>query len=76
MHRYSRGIAFAVMGSTPEAENELKEFRIASRAVPQSFVMHNNSCQNLLKIADAMLEGEIEYRLGIFYYCCLFLNFM
>ncbi len=65
MHRYSRGISLAVTGYTSEARRELELFRIATNAVPQSFVMHNNSCHNLLKIADAMLEGEIEYRQGV-----------
>lgn len=78
MHRYSRGIAQAVLGNTPEAEKELLLFRESGTHVPSDRVLHNNSCASLMAVGDAMLEGEIQYRKGlrdISLSSCLFMSF-
>ena len=64
MTRYARGIALAVTHRPLEARAELELLRAASVDVPASFVLHNNTCSDMLRIADAMLVGEIEYREG------------
>ena len=36
----------------------------ARKKVPDSRLLHNNTCTDLLAIAEQMLDGEIEYRKG------------
>ncbi|MFO7854547.1 MAG: hypothetical protein R6V44_04900 [Paracoccaceae bacterium] len=62
--RYAKGVAHAALGEVAEAEAMQARFREAKAAVPESRLIHNNTCVDLLEIADAMLEGEIEYRKG------------
>jgi tetratricopeptide (TPR) repeat protein len=62
--RYARGIAYAALGQIAAAEEEQARFSDAFARVPQSRKMFNNTCTDLLAIADAMLRGEIEYRKG------------
>jgi hypothetical protein len=64
MTHYARGIALAVTHRPLEARVELARLRAAASDVPASFVLHNNTCRDMLRIADAMLVGEIEYREG------------
>jgi len=62
--RYAKGVAHAALGEVAEAEAMQARFREAKAAVPESRLIHNNTCVDLLEIAEAMLEGEIEYRKG------------
>lgn len=64
MTHYARGIARAVTGDIPEAEIERQLFRDAYARVPESRTIFNNTCQDILAIAGAMLDGELEYRKG------------
>jgi tetratricopeptide (TPR) repeat protein len=64
MLRYARGIACAVLGRIADAEAERDHFTVAVAAVPQSRTLFNNTCLDLLAIAGAMLDGELEYRKG------------
>lgn len=66
MIHYAKGVAHAALGEVPEAEQEKALFLAAQKRVPESRLLHNNTCQDLLKIAEAMLDGEIEYRKGNF----------
>ncbi len=61
---YARGVAHAALGNVAEAEAEQVLFRAACARVPESRVIHNNRMVDVLKIAEAMLEGEIAYRKG------------
>ncbi len=61
---YARGVAHAALGNVAAAEMEKALFYAACARVPESRLLHNNSCLELLKIAAEMLEGEIEYRKG------------
>lgn len=63
---YSKGVAHAALGNIAEAEAMREEFRAAVARVPESRTVHNNSCLDLLAIAEEMLSGEIEYRKGNF----------
>jgi tetratricopeptide (TPR) repeat protein len=62
MMHYAKGVAHAALGEVAEAEAEKARFLAAQARVPESRLLHNNTCQDLLAIAEAMLDGEIEYR--------------
>lgn len=64
MMHYARGVAYAATGRVVEAEREQVEFRSAVGRVPDSRYVFNNSCLDILAIASAMLDGELEYRRG------------
>ncbi len=61
---YAKGVAHAALGEVAEAEVERERFLAAKAKVPESRLLHNNTCVDLLEIADAMQLGEIEYRKG------------
>jgi len=63
---YGRGIAFAALKDTTSALEDQKKFLEAKARIPPSRVLFNNSVLAILEIASAMLEGEIQYRLGNF----------
>jgi hypothetical protein len=64
MTHYARGVAQAATGDIPEAQAERELFRAAYARVPGSRTNFNNTCQDILAIAWAMLDGELEYRRG------------
>ena len=59
---YAKGVAHAALGEVAEAERERELFLAAKAKVPESRRLHNNICTDLFEIAEAMLDGEIEYR--------------
>lgn len=64
---YARGIALAVLNRVDDAKAEQVRFEAARRRVPESRL---NSLPvreiDVLEVASAMLQGEIEYRQGNF----------
>ena len=66
MMHYAKGVAHAALNEVEAAEEEKALFLAARAKVPESRFLHNNSCQDLLAIAEAMLNGEIDYRKGDF----------
>ena len=62
--RYAKAIAHAVRGEIDVAKSEQQKFHDAVKTVPESRYLFNNSCRDVLKIADQMLNGELEYRRG------------
>ena len=62
IYRYSRALAYAASGDLSSADIEQKLFKYAFERVPETRMMFNNKCIDLLNIADSMLMGEIEYR--------------
>ena len=66
MMRYAKSVAHSAMGNVAEAEAERDEFLAAKLKVPKTRRVHNNIVNDLLEIAEAMLEGELEYRRGNF----------
>jgi tetratricopeptide (TPR) repeat protein len=62
IYRYARALAYAASGDVSSADAEQKLFKCAFEKVPETRLIFNNKCSDLLKIADAMLMGEIEYR--------------
>lgn len=64
MLHYARGVAFSATGRIPEAKTERELFRQAVSRVPESRMLFNNTCVDILAIASEMLDGELEYRKG------------
>jgi tetratricopeptide (TPR) repeat protein len=66
MMLYAKGLAHSVLGEIAEAEKVRTAFRAARLRVPDTRRVHNNKVVDLLAIADAMLDGELDYRKGHF----------
>ena len=61
---YSQGVAYAALGRMTEAVVAQSEFRNRAAEVPATRYLFQNPVSEVLKVADAVLEGEIEYRRG------------
>ncbi|KAG0646488.1 hypothetical protein D0Z07_7497 [Hyphodiscus hymeniophilus] len=66
MVHYAKGVALAATGNVDHAEIEREKFREALKHVPPSRMLFNNKCVDILMVASAMLDGELEYRRGNF----------
>ncbi len=64
MMRYARTVAFANTGKLAEAEAERDLFFEARDNVPESRMLFNNTCRDILTVAEQMLLGELEYHKG------------
>ncbi len=64
MTHYAKGVALAATGRVEEAEAERTLFLAAVARVPESRMLFNNTCLDILAIAGAMLDGELAYRRG------------
>ena len=64
MMRYARTVAFAAGGDIDSAEVEREAFLAARDRVPETRMLFNNTCLDILAVAEQMLEGEVEYRRG------------
>jgi tetratricopeptide (TPR) repeat protein len=64
MMLYAQAVAHSALGHIAQAEAARAAFIEAKRRVPESRRVHNNTVQDLLGVAEAMLDGEIEYRRG------------
>ena len=68
---YARGIAYAVLGRLKDAEDERAHFHKAlqHKILPKSFMFNNimhdpNGRRGILDVAEAVLDGELEYFKG------------
>ncbi len=66
MMRYARAVAYASTGRVAEAIGERDAFMAARDRVPESRMLFNNTCLDILAVAEAMMTGEVEYRRGNF----------
>ena len=66
MTHYARAVAHAATGEVAAAEAEAELFHKAKERVPASRYLFNNTCMDILAIAEAMMLGEISYRKGAF----------
>ena len=66
LFHYAKGIALAATGRIEEAEKQRSIFKGAMSRVKPSRTLFNNTCLDILAIAQTMLDGEIEYRRGNF----------
>ncbi|KAB8271901.1 hypothetical protein BDV30DRAFT_249805 [Aspergillus minisclerotigenes] len=64
MTHYGKGIAWAATGNIPEADKERELYHAAAERVPPTRKDFPNLISDVLKVATAMLDGEIEYRRG------------
>ncbi|KAG9597876.1 hypothetical protein KCV01_g8926, partial [Aureobasidium melanogenum] len=60
----AKGVAHSALGNIAEAEKEQESFLAAQKLVPESRFDFPNKCTDILKVGEAMLAGEIEYRKG------------
>ncbi|KAK7419195.1 hypothetical protein QQZ08_010963 [Neonectria magnoliae] len=61
---YAKGIAWAVLGNVEEASQERELFLKAKSLVPPTRMDYPNKCVDILAVGEAMLDGELQYRLG------------
>ncbi|HUO74763.1 MAG TPA: tetratricopeptide repeat protein [Solirubrobacteraceae bacterium] len=61
---YAKGVALAASARVYEAERERESFRASVARVPETRYLFNNTALDILAVAAAMLDGEIEYRKG------------
>ncbi len=59
---YAKGVALAASLQVVEAGREREKFAAAVSRVPDTRYLFNNTVRDVLAIAGAMLDGEIEYR--------------
>jgi tetratricopeptide (TPR) repeat protein len=64
MMRYARTVALASTGEVDAAGAEREAFLAARERVPATRMLFNNTCLDILGIAEAMMTGELEYRRG------------
>ena len=62
--RYARTVAHSALGNVDEAARERAAFADAKARVPETRRVHNNTVVDLLEVAEAMADGELEYRRG------------
>ncbi len=63
-HHYARGIALAAMNNAKAADAERALFARALAAVPATRMSGNNPAAAVLAVGRALLDGEVEFRLG------------
>ena len=65
MLRYARAIAFATLHRFDEADAERDLFKIAQANIPEEqYFFQGNPCEEIFKVAEAMMNGEVEYHKG------------
>ena len=64
LSHYAKGVAHAASSRVDEAEQERENFKAALGRVPGTRYLFNNQALDILAVAAAMLDGEIEYRKG------------
>ena len=65
MLRYARAIAFATLHRFEEADAERAAFKVAQANIPKErYFFQNNPCEDIFEVAEAMMNGEVEYHKG------------
>ncbi len=64
MMRYARTVALANLRDIPAAEAERDLFLAARDRVPETRMLFNNTCRDILQVAEQMLLGELAYHKG------------
>ncbi|KAF3483061.1 TPR domain-containing protein [Arthroderma uncinatum] len=64
MRLYGKGVAYAATGNIEKAREAREAFHEAMKCVLPKRMVFNNTCGDILAVASAMLDGELEYRLG------------
>ncbi|MEM0988307.1 MAG: hypothetical protein AAGK00_05460 [Pseudomonadota bacterium] len=66
MMMYAKTVAHSALGNVDDAESHKTSFLKAKARVKEGRRVHNNTVADLLEVAEAMLDGELEYRKGNF----------
>ena len=61
---YAKAIAHAALGDLGTAREWQRQFEALYQIVPAWHVMANNPTRNILAVAQAMMNGEVEYHAG------------
>ncbi len=61
---YAKAIAHATFGNHIDADLHREQFERLSASVPDWHIMANNPTSNILAVARAMMNGEVEYHAG------------
>ncbi|RKK46087.1 hypothetical protein BFJ66_g8732 [Fusarium oxysporum f. sp. cepae] len=61
---YAKGVAYAALGNVEESAKQREMFITAKARVPPTRTQYPNKCLDVLAVAEAMLDGELEYRRG------------
>ena len=61
---YAKGVAHAATGDVEAAADQQRRFAEAFERVPEDRRVFNNESRDMLRVAEAMLAGELEYRRG------------
>ena len=64
MMRYVRTVALANTGDIAGAQSERDAFYAALEQVPESGMLFNNTCRDILHLAEQMMLGELAYQSG------------
>jgi tetratricopeptide (TPR) repeat protein len=64
MMHYARTVALANSKRLDEAEAERDAFFAAKDCVPETRMLFNNTCRDILAVGEQMLQGELEYHKG------------
>ena len=64
MHHYARGVACASLKRIEEADMERRLFRASLERMPAGRRFLSNDAHAVLGVAEAMLDGEVEYHHG------------
>jgi tetratricopeptide (TPR) repeat protein len=64
IRHYARTVALAALGQVEAAESEHEKLVAAAANVPETRMLFQNTCKDILQVALAMAEGEVEYRKG------------
>ena len=64
MMHYARTVALANLRDIPAAEAERDWFAAACDRVPDSRTLFNNTCRDILTVAEQMMLGELAYHRG------------
>jgi tetratricopeptide (TPR) repeat protein len=64
MLHYARAIALATLHRFDEADAERDAFKIAQANLPDQHFFQNNTCEDIFKVAEAMMNGEVDYHKG------------
>ena len=59
---YAKGIAHTILGNIDKASMQQKKLREAILALPEERIIFHNDSRDILKVADKMLTGELEYK--------------
>ncbi|MEP2027925.1 MAG: tetratricopeptide repeat protein [Paracoccaceae bacterium] len=64
MMHYARTVALANLGDITAAEAERSLFDAAYARVQEGRMLFNNTCRDILKVAEQMMLGELAYKKG------------